>query len=265
MQPTIAIGTLLMVVTLLLALLVACAIMAIYLHNRWRLAQEQNIQALQTGHNQQLMATRLEVQEQTLQQLMREIHDNIGSSLTHAKLALATIDMARPAQAAQNLQLSIDTIGQVLEDMRNLSKSLNADFVAANGLLPALRHELDRVCGYSSLSYGLSVSGNTVYMPTEMELVLFRMVQEAITNVVKHAQAKHIKLLITFDTTELLLQIADDGQGFVPEQEGGLVSRQGSGLHNLQQRARLLGGQCIIKSAPGHGTIIFITVKIKQA
>jgi hypothetical protein len=82
MQPTSAIGILLVTVTLLLALLVACAIAAIYLHNRWRLAQQQHLAGVQSGHQQQLLATRLEVQEQTLQQLMREIHDNIGSSLT---------------------------------------------------------------------------------------------------------------------------------------------------------------------------------------
>lgn len=265
MQPTKAIGILLVTVTLLLALLVACAIAAIYLHNRWRLAQQQHLAGVQSGHQQQLLATRLEVQEQTLQQLMREIHDNIGSSLTHAKLALATLDMARPAQAAPNIQLSIDTIGQVLEDIRNLSKSLNADFVAANGLLPALRHELDRVCSYSGLSHTLHISGDTVYLPTETELVLFRMVQEVITNVVKHAQATHINLIITFHPNELLLQIADNGRGFVPASEGGPAPPQGSGLSNLQHRAQLLGGHCIIKTAPGHGTIIFITVKIEQA
>lgn len=260
MQPTKAIGILLVTVTLLLALLVACAIMAIYLHNCWRLAQQQHLEGVQSGHQQQLMATRLEVQEQTLQQLMREIHDNIGSSLTYAKLALATLNPAEPDAAQQQIQMGIGAIGKALEDIRNLSKSLNAEFVAANGLLPALQHELQRVSDYSGLNTQLTLTGDAIYLDAETELVLFRMVQEALTNTVKHAQASSIHIIVTYNPHSLQLIIEDNGQGFVPPHQGG--PQQGNGLGNLQQRARLLGGHCQINSAPGLGTRIIILIHI---
>jgi two-component system, NarL family, sensor kinase len=263
MQPkaTTVIGILLVVSTLLVGLLVVCAIVAIALHNRWRLAQKQHIDALHSGHSQQLLATRLEVQEQTLQQLMREIHDNIGSSLTYAKLALATLNLADAQAAQQQIAMGIDAIGKALEDMRNLSLSLNAEFVAANGLLPALQHELQRVSDYSGLKTKLLLTGDAVYLDGETELVLFRMVQEAMTNTVKHAQASRIHIIVTYNPHHLKLIIEDDGQGFVPVHEGG--PQRGNGLGNLQQRAHLLGGHCIINSAPGHGTRIIININIK--
>jgi two-component system, NarL family, sensor kinase len=260
MQSTKAIGILLVTVTLLLALLVACAIAAIYLHNRWRLAQQQHLAGVQSGHQQQLLATRLEVQEQTLQQLMREIHDNIGSSLTYAKLALATLNPAEPQAAQQQIQMGIGAIGKALEDIRNLSKSLNAEFVAANGLLPALEHELQRVSDYSGLATQLTITGEAMYLDAETELVLFRMVQEALTNTVKHAQATRIHIIVTYNPQNLHLVIEDNGQGFVPAHQGG--PQQGNGLGNLQQRARLLGGHCDINSAPGLGTRIIIIINI---
>jgi len=255
-----ALGYLLITVTILLALLVACGIVAIYLYNRWRLVNQQNLQVIQTNHQQQLMATRLEVQEQTLQHVMREIHDNIGSSLTHAKLALATLDMAQPQEALQQVQLSISAIGTALEDMRNLSKSLNADFVAANGLLPAIEHELQRVGSYSGLQTQLTITGPTAYLDAETELVLFRMVQEVLTNTVKHAQATALQIIVTFAPNTLTLQIADNGQGFIYPPPGNSIA--GSGLGNLQHRAQLLGGHCTISTAPNHGTIITISIKI---
>jgi two-component system, NarL family, sensor kinase len=259
MQPSnTAVIILLLVSTLLLALLVACAIVAIYLHNRWRLAQQQSIQALQSGHSQQLLATRLEVQEQTLQQLMREIHDNIGSSLTYAKLALATLHPSDAQAAQQQVQMGIGAIGKALEDIRNLSKSLNADFVAANGLLPALEHELQRVSDYSGLGTKLLLTGDAIYLDAETELVLFRMVQEALTNTIKHAQATQIRIIVTYNPHNLHMIIEDNGQGFVPVHQGG--PQRGSGLGNLQQRARLLGGHCEINSAPGMGTRIIINI-----
>jgi two-component system, NarL family, sensor kinase len=257
-----AIAILLVVTTLLLALLVACAIAAIYLHNRWRLAQQQYLQGVQDHHAQQLMGSRLAAQEQTLQQLMREIHDNIGSGLTHAKLALATISFTDMQQVRQNVQLSTEAIGQALDDIRSLSLSLNNEFVATNGLLYAIQHEADRVARYSGLHIYYQESGNTDFLPTETELMLFRMVQEILTNTVKHAGAKYVQVRVSFGIDELTIGLADDGCGFAYRPPSDPMPTRGNGLANLLQRAQVLGGHCQISSTPGSGTTIVITIPL---
>lgn len=249
--------------TVLLLMLATFVVTFLFLYQRRSFRYQQDLQKMQEAYQQELLRSQLEMQEQTLQTVGRELHDNLGQVLSLVKINLNTLPELLDQQAAEKLNRTKDLLNRAIADMRALSKSLNAENRLRAGLATAIGNELDAVRKTGVVDVTLDVRGTEQRLDPRQELILFRIVQETLSNALKHAQAKNIAVSLDYSVGALNLTVADDGVGFDPGQvpipTGG---ERGSGLTNIQHRARLIGGEARIRSAVGEGTTTTLSIPI---
>lgn len=211
---------------------------------------------LEAQFQQALLQTQLEIQEQTLKTISQEIHDNVGQVLSLAKLNLNMLDHNTGSSKEEKIEKSIQQISKAINDLRDLSRSLNGDKIADLGLQDAIDNELKIIQNTGLLQTSLTVEGDPYPLQSQQEIVIFRIVQESLNNAVKHSKAKNINILIEYRPSHYSITIADDGDGF----DTNLLeaTRSGIGLKNMQSRANLVHADFSITSAPGNGTKVFI-------
>ncbi len=222
-----------------------------------------NEEKIKTDFQQTLLQTQLEIQEQTLKTISEEIHDNIGQGLSLAKLNLNRIDMLKTEDAVEKITDSKELVSKAIQDLRDLSRSLNTDNIVSLGLIRSIEYELDmlRKSGYQTL---LEVTGETKRMEPQKELIVFRIVQEALNNIIKHAEAKSISITAVYNTENLTLQIKDDGKGMVQKDITDTANNNSLGLRNMQSRAKIIGASFSIESETGAGTLIKLYIPLNN-
>lgn len=213
-------------------------------------------------YEQTLLQTQLEIQEQTLKNISQEIHDNVGQVLTLAKLNLATTAV-EDISARDKIKTSQQLIGKAIQDLRDLSRSLNTDYVEEMGLLRSIEHELELLKKTESIQTSFNITGAPIKLNKQKELILFRIVQEAIHNVIRHAEASKIDASVKFSDDAMEICIEDNGKGFdlQPLQDRGNKSF-GLGIRNMHERATLIGARFSIDSLAGKGTKLYLQVSL---
>lgn len=239
-------------------LLILFVVLLLYFYQRKQIAFQKNIDALKSEYEKSLLNTELEIQEQTLQHISREIHDNIGLSLTLAKLNLNTINNSTLGNGTKKIEESAELIGKAIQDLSAISHSLNANVINSNGLLNALEEEALRISSIGTLKVNIIVFGESVFLDDQKELLLFRIIQEAMNNILKYASASTARIELHYSADQLRLKIKDDGGGFDTVRRNG---QTGSGLLNMQARTKTLNGTFAIASNRS-GTLIDITIPI---
>ena len=191
----------------------------------------QERQALQAKFQQELLQTQLEIQEQTLKNVSQEIHDNIGQTLSLAKLHLNTINPQDAHQANEKIGNTQELVSKAIKDLRTLSKTLHTDSISATGLKKAIELELELIDRAKVFQTELKVSGKPTRLDPQKELILFRIVQEAINNIIKHSKATSMEVQMDFRESALKLSVADNGCGFNKAYNN--HPDAGSGLRNM--------------------------------
>lgn len=211
----------------------------------------------------QLLRTQLELQEQTLQHISQEIHDNIGQALTFVKLNINTIDLHKPEEMESKLAESKALITKAIQDLRNLAKSLNTDFINEAGLAACIEYQLHFLEKTGLYKTSFQLSDAWCKTQPETELVLFRVVQELLNNIVKHAEASAIAVKLECSSSRILIVVSDNGKGFLPAQQAWADGDKGLGLGNMKKRIAIMKGRLVIDSSPGQGTTVSIEVPQK--
>ncbi len=243
-------------VLLILALVVFIS-MIIYRYQQKQNAYYKELKSLKTSHENALLQAHLEIQEQTFQNISREIHDNIGQKLTLAKLHLNTFDFENKNKACLQIQDTVDIIGHVITDLSNLSHSMSSEIILNNGIIKALEYEEDQLKKSGLYNTCFSITGNPVYLNNNTELVLFRIVQEVLNNIVKHASATAIQMHLHYNAANLSVEIKDNGRGFNFTEK-----TAGTGLQNIKKRTALLNGIFNIYSNEHSGTEVKIKIPL---
>lgn len=232
----------------------------LFIYRRRQIVHFEKISEMQLGYEKSTLNSRLEIQEQTFQHISREIHDNISLSLTLAKLNLNTINWTDQLNSTEKVASSVDLLSQSIEQLRDLSKSLDADLIKKNGLISALRDEIFRIKKTGNFEIEYQISGDPFYLDSGAELILFRVIQEAFNNVIKHAKATEIYLKLHYENATLHLEIGDNGVGF----EIGTKNSEQSGLKNMKARIVTLGGSMSVISQRGQGTKLEFDIPISK-
>ncbi len=220
----------------------------------------QLINRINAEHENMILKTNAEIQEATLLNIAQEIHDNINLSLTLAKLHMNNF-VYNKNKEVHLVHESIDQISKAISDLRDLSKTLNPEVICNIGLVPVLNSFFENIRKTKLVVVEFSTTGISYYIDHKIELLLFRIVQEAFQNIIKHAKAKSIKVRLTFQNSDLKLEIQDDGLGFDKETLKNLkTENRALGFTHIFQRVKLLNGQCIVDSSPGKGTLIEILI-----
>ena len=215
----------------------------------------------------ELLRRTVRAQELERQRIARELHDEIGQTLTALGMGLRAIsDSAsskpeRVNKQARELQGVVDT---GLSGLQNLIMGLHPPQLDDFGLMAALRWFSAQVKDRFGLTVTVSSRGDEADLAEEARTVLYRIVQESITNVTRHANADHAGVLVVFDEDEVNILVEDNGCGFDVDTTLNKPGHPSWGLLGMQERAALVGGECMILSTPGAGTLIQVCMPLAK-
>jgi two-component system, NarL family, sensor kinase len=216
-----------------------------------------DLNIVKANYEKELFKAQLEIQEQTFQDISREIHDNVGQLLSLAKLSLGTVDLDLKTEAKESIGEISDIVEKALDDLRHLSRNLNSEVISKGGLKKSIEMQVGYIQRRGGLNVNLQVDGEPVLLNEKKEIILFRILQEAINNIIRHATAKDICINLCYLKDLLSMQVRDNGTGFQLN-ELPLVGKSINGLHNMQHRAKLIEAELLIDSKPGEGTCITV-------
>ena len=229
-------------------LLLNLAAIASILHTQLRSDHSINLQP------QELADRMLEVQETERHRLSRELHDDIGQMLTAAKMQCEWLQRRLPEDLRPYSEQLTSTLDETLEKVRDVSAILNPRQLASLGLEASLRAHLLRTLADSQVHWSLECHQRLAGIPEEMAVAAFRITQEAVTNMLRHAHAKNLLVRVQRLPQGLTLHITDDGLGFDPAPDPGQQGQRG--MAGMAERVALLGGTWTVHSEPGKGTRI---------
>ncbi|HEU4628019.1 MAG TPA: sensor histidine kinase [Steroidobacteraceae bacterium] len=211
---------------------------------------------LRTRELSELSTHLQELAEKEKSELARHLHDELGGLLTAAKMDLSWMQSRLPdAQYGGRLAQLGTVLDEAMDLKRRVVEQLRPSLLDHFGLPTALRAHVESVCTKASLQYEVTMSEDAESIPKDCAIALFRVVQEGLTNIVRHAHARQVRLALTSDDKRFLLLLIDDGKGM---QLDDARFRWSHGLAGMRQRVQALGGQFAIESSPAEGTTLRI-------
>ncbi len=202
-------------------------------------------------------ARALAAQESERHRIAQELHDQVGQDLTVVLLGLKRLDDRVPPEVAAELEQLRESVRTSLDDVGRVARQLRPGVLDDLGLASALAALCSDVAAHSRLSIRRSVSPGLPALTPQQELVIYRVAQEALTNVARHARASTTTVSLTRLAKDVVLDVTDDGTA-----TGGLTP--GSGLAGMQERALLVGGAVSVAGGAGHGTTVRLTIAVED-
>jgi len=205
-------------------------------------------------------------QELERQRIAQELHDELGQTLTALGMGLRAIagNASRPEKVNSQARQLRRIVEEGISALQNLVSGLHPPQLDDFGLLPTLRWYVDEVKDRFGLTVTVSRRGDEADLPMDVRTVLYRIVQESLTNVIRHAEIDRANVLIVFDEKEVCIRVEDAGCGFDLNDTLRQTRHPSWGLLGMIERATLIGGECQIESAPGGGTVVEVVVPLKE-
>jgi PAS domain S-box-containing protein len=198
------------------------------------------------------------VQEEERRALARELHDEVGQALTAVKLTMGKVADIADAQVASRLENARTIVNDLMAQVRNLSLKLRPPMLDDMGLLSTLEWHFERYTDQTQVQVHFEHQGIEERFPADIETAIYRIVQEALTNVARYAEVEEVTVHISADQREIQVEIHDQGRGFDYHK----VQATSSGLLGMRERIGLLGGKFWVDTAPGAGTRIQVEVPL---
>lgn len=239
--------------TFLLAMLVGFVFAAVYLYKRRQMEYINERMRREQEFSEEMLRTQLELTEKIMNSISEEIHDNVGQLLTVAKMSLNAMTDADYKIHADTAR---DLITRSLRDLRNLSKTLNGDYILREGIQNAIEREIGFITQAGELDCTVEGKIDSHTLSPNHEIVLYRCIQEALTNILKHSRATRVLVKIDCPGNEITVDIIDDGIGFDPDSTG----HGGVGMASMKKRITMMGGKFQIYSTRGSGTKVKLVV-----
>lgn len=235
----------------------------LFFYRRKRQEHEEEQKQLEIKYNQALLESQVEIQEELLQHISREIHDNLGQVAGLIKLNLLAFPPGLSAEAHKKLEETRELMRKLMGDIKALSLSLNTDYLSEEGLYNAIQGECDRLNRLGLIQADFFHSGIQPALDSGKQIFIYRMFQELVSNTLKYAQATDITVQAQSDQKQLVLEISDNGKGFnVEEVMRRSLSQKSTGLRGMQKRCKLIGADLELKSLPGQGTTVRILLNL---
>ncbi|WP_228851916.1 sensor histidine kinase [Aegicerativicinus sediminis] len=236
-----------MIFALFLITAMVIAIAVVFQRRKNKLIEEK-IKQKET-FSKEMQTIQAEVQEETLRFIGRELHDNVGQILAYANMQIQMLAKNTQDQFREKVSNTSETIKKGIEEVRSLSKSLNSDVILEKGLIATVANETERLRRFKFeevvFTYNAEKDG---LIQKSHQLVLFRIIQEFLSNSLKYSEAQKVEVHFDFCPNDLKIVLKDDGRGFDME-----TVEPGSGLINMKKRAELINTRFTIESAMGAG------------
>ncbi len=243
--------------TVVVLVVVIIVIFSIFQNRKVKFLYEQK--EAEQRFEEEIIKSQLETQEQTLQNISWELHDNIGQLLSVARMQLNIIQ----ADLNENKKNLVNETGEIisksLQEIRSLSKLLNPEVVKNIGLEEAIQLEIDRFNRLNFINASLIINGDSRAINQKDEIILFRILQEFLSNSVKHSKTSKLEVTLTYSIDTLTIRIQDFGLGFDEN-----TVKKGSGLLNMKNRAKLINTIFDLKSAKDKGVSLTLTYPLTK-
>lgn len=247
--------------SIILVLFTNFVIFVLFTYQKRYYRQQQEINSIKEKYDREILKTQLEIKEQTMQNISQEIHDNIGQVLSLANLQLTAIELPGNPYATGKIEKSMELVSKVITDLRDLSKTLSPENIARTGLREAIRFDLELMERSGVFTTSFEVAGIEKRLDVSKEIIIYRIVQQALNNILKHAKATSIKISLNYSEERLSMSILDNGAGF----DTALIqlnNNQGAGLRNMTHRAALIQATIRFESALSKGTHVLLSVPL---
>ncbi|RXK60029.1 histidine kinase [Lacibacter luteus] len=265
MQTSEVIALTIIISTTLILLIGGTLIYFLFLYQRKRYRHQQEVLELREAFNQTLLQSKLEIQEQTLDHISKELHANFSHLVSLININLSEILPQSSSEIKENILETKSLAKQLLGELKALSSSLNTDHILHIGFVKALDNELTRLSKTKKYEVSITKTGEEYRFAAEHEIILFRLCQEILNNTVKYSKAKRVTATIIFSPTSFRLEVADDGIGFDIDLALEQVAEKGStGLMNIKKRAHLINAEVLLNSKPNEGTSFVIIIPREQ-
>lgn len=243
------------IANVILLVFISGIIIFIAQYRKRRILHETEKEIISKTHQEELLSRQVEIQTQTMLDIGREIHDNVGQKLTLASIYSNQLNHENPAQNQKIEQIS-KLLNESLQDLRHLSKSLVQPQLAHSDLIALLEEEA-KLINQTGVKLKIKTDLKSIDLDFETKNAVFRLLQEFIQNSLKHSKCKNITIIISEkeafasseDFLKTLISIEDDGIGFDQN-----IKKDGIGLSNMKRRANEIGAGFELKSEIGKGT-----------
>ncbi len=215
----------------------------------------------------QLQEKIISTQEEERKRISRELHDETGQSLTSLKLLLKRMEEVDSLEEVKTIvQETRSLLSDTLKGVRALSRDLRPSVLDDLGLITALERYLKECAERWALTIDLQVFGLKDWQPAPyMAISIYRIIQEAVTNVAKHARAANVSIIVEKSAENIVAIIEDDGVGFDMDILTNPDSKEvGLGIFGMQERALLIGGELVVESWPGKGTTLYLKIPLEE-
>lgn len=238
--------------TLLIIVLTMIFVYVIFIQKKTRLLIAQKEKDMR--FEKELATSQIEMKEQTLNYIGQELHDDLGQKLSVVRLRQNQLIAKMKDSEKEELVELNELLGECIQDIRELSKTLITEQVIHFGLIESLEREISKIRKLRLLKIELITQKHDIDIMPKHGLILFRIIQESINNILKHSKAKNVSIKIEDDHEKLDIFISDNGKGFNTN-----LIEDGSGLKNMELRAKIIHAEFSIESEPGKGTQTSIT------
>ncbi|HMG69410.1 MAG TPA: ATP-binding protein [Chitinophagaceae bacterium] len=229
----------------------------IFLNQKKKFQHSKDILTINEKFKAEILNAQLEIQEQTFNHISQEIHDNVGQILSLAKVQINIMNESEDMNREMLNEVK-QNIGKAMIDLRDIAKSLNSDHIRALNIHSAVSNEAARLNKSGIVHVDVLMEGAERKINEQRKLILFRIIQEGMQNIIKHAGASDVSITFQYLPGSLQTIIKDNGKGFdlenAPQNYGGL------GLANIKNRSSLIGATSNIESFIGKGTTITINI-----
>lgn len=235
-------------------LLLLVFVLILFLVVRYRKKKKEN-EELTAQYKQALLQAELEIKEQTLLHIGQELHDNLGQIASLIKIQLNTLPAIPMGAYSEKIETTKELVRQLILDIKQLSLSLNSDSISRTGLVALLQNEMDKLTRTGIWEAELLVSEDIPPLHQNNTLILYRMSQEILNNIIKHSGGNKVSIRLSTHGKLTTLAYKDNGKGFDPALA---KNSSGTGLLNLEHRAKLINADLRIESQPGAGSLVTI-------
>src|SRR5215208_1651654 len=206
----------------------------------------------------------MRAQEEERRRLARDLHDEVNQALTAILLRLEALAQDSPEARVEEVSELKRLVNQAMDELLNLARQLRPSALDDHGLMPAVETQLKRFSARTGVEVTLNADGDPDSLPEDVQTAVYRILQEALANVGRHAGATAVAVDVEAHGERLELRIRDDGEGFDPAATARGPASDGAGaglgLSGMVERARLAGGELDVRSAPGGGTTVTLRI-----
>lgn len=216
-----------------------------------KIAFSKTINNFHEDHLNQLLKAEIEIQEQTFENIARDIHDNVGQQLSCSMLRLNGLSLSNPELEHEVEDIS-ELLATILSDLRDLSRSKSSDFIISEGLIRSVEKEIEQLKRLKQYNTEFILEGDTYFLESNREIMTFRIIQEALHNSIKHSKCVNIVVRLIYREKELHLMVDDDGKGIELKN----ICSMKLGFRTMDARSKILGGRFSVSNIYPHGTRI---------